>query len=256
MTNEWTVNNMKGVTVFNKNHVDTKKQPMFFGQPLGMQRYDEFKYPVFDKLTTQQLSYFWRPEEVSLQKDRSDYKTLTPEQKHIYTSNLKYQIMLDSVQGRGPGMAFMPYCSLPELESAMNIWQLMEMIHSRSYTYIIKNVYPDPSEVFDTVLDDPKIMQRAESVTRAYDDLINSEHEFDSGNQWKFAAEGHPAGTYDRKELKRKLYRAVLNVNILEGIRFYVSFACSFAFGEMKASILSLLNRSSKSGKTETTKKW
>ena len=248
MTNEWTVNNMKGVTVFNKNHVDTKKQPMFFGQPLGMQRYDEFKYPVFDKLTTQQLGYFWRPEEVSLQKDRSDYKTLTPEQKHIYTSNLKYQIMLDSVQGRGPGMAFMPYCSLPELESAMNVWQLMEMIHSRSYTYIIKNVYPDASEVFDTVLDDPKIMSRAESVTKAYDDLINSEHEFDSGNAWKFAAEGHPAGTYDRKELKRKLYRAVLNVNILEGIRFYVSFACSFAFGELKlmegsAKIISLIAR-------------
>ena len=245
---EWTVNNMTGVTVFNKNHVDTKKQPMFFGQPLGMQRYDEFKYPVFDKLTNQQLGYFWRPEEVSLQKDRSDYKTLTPEQKHIYTSNLKYQIMLDSVQGRGPGMAFMPYCSLPELESAMNVWQLMEMIHSRSYTYIIKNVYPDPAEVFDTVLDDPKIMQRAESVTAAYDDLINSEHEYDSGNLWKFAAEGHPAGTYDRKEIKRKLYRAVLNVNILEGIRFYVSFACSFAFGELKimegsAKIISLIAR-------------
>jgi len=228
--------------------VDTKKQPMFFGQPLGMQRYDEFKYPVFDKLTNQQLGYFWRPEEVSLQKDRSDYKTLTPEQKHIYTSNLKYQIMLDSVQGRGPGMAFMPYCSLPELESAMNIWQLMEMIHSRSYTYIIKNVYPDPGEVFDTVLDDPKIMARAASVTAAYDDLINHEHEYDSGNAWKFATEGHPAGTYDRKELKRKLYKAVLNVNILEGIRFYVSFACSFAFGELKimegsAKIISLIAR-------------
>ena len=213
-----------GVTVFNTNYVDTKKQPMFFGQPLGMQRYDEFKYPVFDKLTTQQLGYFWRPEEVSLQKDRADYKLLTPEQKHIYTSNLKYQIMLDSVQGRAPGMAFMPYCSLPELEGAMNVWQLMEMIHSRSYTYIIKNVYPDPSEVFDTVLGDEKILSRANSVTSSYDELINHAHEFDSGNIWRLATEGHPSGTYDRKELKRKLYRAILNVNILEGIRFYVSF--------------------------------
>ena len=237
-----------GVTVFNTNYVDTKKQPMFFGQPLGMQRYDEFKYPVFDKLTTQQLGYFWRPEEVSLQKDRADYKLLTPEQKHIYTSNLKYQIMLDSVQGRAPGMAFMPYCSLPELEGAMNVWQLMEMIHSRSYTYIIKNVYPDPSEVFDTVLGDEKILSRANSVTSSYDELINHAHEFDSGNIWRLATEGHPSGTYDRKELKRKLYRAILNVNILEGIRFYVSFACSFAFGELKlmegsAKIVSLIAR-------------
>ena len=110
---------LKGMTVFNTEKVNTKKQPMFFGKPLGVQRYDSYKYPVFDKLTQQQLSYFWRPEEVSLQKDRSDYQTLRPEQKHIFTSNLKYQIMLDSVQGRGPGMAFIPYCSLPELEACM-----------------------------------------------------------------------------------------------------------------------------------------
>ena len=238
----------KGVTVFNTNPVESKKQPMFFGQPLGLQRYDEYKYPVFEKLTQQQLGYFWRPEEVSLQKDRADYKTLTKEQKHIYTSNLKYQIMLDSVQGRGPGMAFLPYCSLPELESAMTVWETMEMIHSRSYTHIIKNVYPDPSEVFNTILGDEKILSRAESVTSAYNELINHAHEYDSGNIWRMATEGHISGTYDRKELKRKLYRAILNVNILEGIRFYVSFACSFAFGELKimegsAKIISLIAR-------------
>ena len=132
-----TTPSVEGMTVFNTKHVDVKKQPMFFGAPLGIQRYDTYKYPIFDKLTQQQLGYFWRPEEVSLQKDRADYAHLRPEQKHIYTSNLKYQIMLDSVQGRGPGMAFIPYCSLPELESAMTIWETMEMIHSRSYTYKI-----------------------------------------------------------------------------------------------------------------------
>jgi len=239
---------VKGMTVFNKNKVDTKKQPMFFGAPLGVQRYDSYKYPVFDKLTQQQLGYFWRPEEVSLQKDRSDYQTLTPEQKHIFTSNLKYQIMLDSVQGRGPGMAFIPYCSLPELEACMTVWEFMEMIHSRSYTYIIKNVYSDPSEVFDTILDDEKVMSRAASVTESYDSFIQHAHEYDNGTMWELAREGHYAGQFDRRELKRKLYRAVANVNILEGIRFYVSFACSFGFGELKlmegsAKILSLIAR-------------
>jgi ribonucleotide reductase beta subunit family protein with ferritin-like domain len=239
---------LQGMTVFNSNKVDTKKQPMFFGQPLGVQRYDSFKYPVFDKLTQQQLGYFWRPEEVSLQKDRADYQTLSPEQKHIFTSNLKYQIMLDSVQGRGPGMAFIPYCSLPELESAMTVWEFMEMIHSRSYTYIIKNVYSDPTEVFDTILDDEKILDRASSVTQSYDDFINHAHQYDTSTMWELAKDGHYAGQFDRYELKRKLYRAVANVNILEGIRFYTSFACSFAFGENKlmegsAKILSLIAR-------------
>ena len=237
-----------GMTVFNSEEVDTKKQPMFFGKPLGVQRYDSFKYPVFDRLTTQMLGYFWRPEEVSLQKDRSDYQSLRPEQKHIFTSNLKYQILLDSVQGRGPGMAFAPYTALPELESAMNVWQFMEMIHSKSYTYIIKNVYSDPSEVFDTILNDERILDRAKSVTRAYDDFINEAQQWGQSNMWKDGWENTQVKDNSTNELKRKLYRAVANVNILEGIRFYVSFACSFAFGELKlmegsAKIISLISR-------------
>ncbi len=236
------------MTVFNKQQVDTKTQPMFFGAPLGVQRYDEYKYPVFDKLTTQMLGYFWRPEEVSLQKDRADFQSLRPEQKHIFTSNLKYQILLDSVQGRGPGMAFSPYCALPELEGAMNVWQFMETIHSRSYTYIIKNVYPDPGEVFDTILNDEKILKRANSVTAAYDDFINEAQQYGQGHMWDKDWKDSPSSQWTIHELKRKLYRAVANVNILEGIRFYVSFACSFAFGELKlmegsAKIISLISR-------------
>jgi ribonucleotide reductase beta subunit family protein with ferritin-like domain len=239
---------IKGMTVFNTEKVDTKKQPMFFGKPLGIQRYDSYKYPVFDKLTTQQLGYFWRPEEVSLQKDRGDYQTLRPEQKHIYTSNLKYQIMLDSVQGRGPGMSFIPYCSLPELEACMEVWGFMEMIHSRSYTYIIKNVYPDPSEVFDTIITDKRILERASSVTESYDDFIQSAQQYGVSDAWLHNLEGVSYAKETINDVKRKLYRAVANVNILEGIRFYVSFACSFAFGELKlmegsAKIISLIAR-------------
>ena len=255
---------IEGMTVFNTNKVDTTKQKMFFGAPLGVQRYDQFKYPVFDKLTQTQLGYFWRPEEISLQKDRADYQTLRPEQKHIFTSNLKYQILLDSVQGRGPGMAFAPYCSLPELEGAMNIWQTMEMIHSRSYTYIIKNVYPDPTEVLDTIVDDERILDRAKSVTSAYDEFLQAAQEWGAGNQWEHALDEVPTAQYELRELKRKLYRAVVNVYILEGIRFYVSFACSFAFGELKmmegnAKIIGLIARDESQHMTITLniiKKW
>ena len=239
---------VKGMTVFNTEEVDTKKQPMFFGKPLGVQRYDNFKYNQFENLTKQQLGYFWRPEEVSLQKDRGDYQSLRPEQKHIYTSNLKYQIMLDSVQGRAPAMAFLPYCSLPELEACMEVWGFMEMIHSRSYTYVIKNVYSDPSEVLDKILTDPRILERASSVTESYDTFINYAQEWGQGHMWEENWKSSPTSVWTRKDLKRHLYRAVANVNILEGIRFYVSFACSFAFGELKlmegsAKIISLIAR-------------
>ena len=156
--------------------------------------------------------------------------------------------MLDSVQGRAPGMAFMPFCSLPELEACMKVWEFMEMIHSRSYTYIIKNVYADPTQLLDTIIKDERILKRAESVTESYDDFINQAHEWGQGNFWQPDAKGSPSAAWCLKDLKRKLYRAIANVNILEGIRFYVSFACSFAFGELKlmegsAKIISLIAR-------------
>jgi len=224
--------------VFNTKEVDWTKQPMFFGAEPNVQRFDQQKYPIFEKLNQQQLGFFWRPEEVSLQKDRNDYHLLSEEQKHIFTANLKYQTLLDSVQGRGPCLAFLPYCSLPELESLLVAWDFMETIHSRSYTYIMKNVYPNPTAVLDTIVQTPEIMARAETVTESYDKFIEYANLYCA----------IPGVKYTTKELKKLLYLNLINVNILEGIRFYVSFACSFAFGELKlmegsAKIISLIAR-------------
>ena len=223
-------------TVFNRNEVDFTKQPMFFGEDQNTQRYDQFRYPEMDKLNQRMLGYFWRPEEISLQKDRGDYQTFRPEQKHIFTANLKYQTLLDSVQGRGPCLSFLPYCSIPELEGFIITWDFMETIHSRSYTYIMKNVYSDPSEVFDTILNDDEIVKRAISVTENYDRFS------------EMAQNYFVKGEGDLDEVKRQLYLAMVNVNILEGLRFYVSFACTFAFGELKlmegsAKIISFIAR-------------
>ena len=223
-------------TVFNREKVDFTKEHMFFGADQNTQRYDIFKYPEYDKLNQTMLGYFWRPEEVSLQKDRGDYQQLRDEQKHIFTSNLKYQTLLDSVQGRGPCLSFLPYCSNPELEGCIIAWDFFETIHSRSYTHIVKNVYSNPGEVFDTILDDEKIIERAISVTKYYDEFNDiANNYFNKGK-----------GTlYD---VKKALYKAMMTVNILEGLRFYVSFACTFAFGELKlmegsAKIISLIAR-------------
>ena len=223
-------------TIFNQEKVDFTKQNMFFGADQNTQRYDVFKFPVFDKLNQTMLGYFWRPEEVSLQKDRADFANFRPEQKHIFTANLKYQTLLDSVQGRGPCLAFLPHVSIPELEGCIVTWDFFETIHSRSYTHIMKNVYADPSEVFDTILDDDKIIARAVSVTKNYDAFT------EAADNWTHHKKG------SMREVKKKLYLAMQNVNILEGLRFYVSFACTFAFGELKlmegsAKIISLIAR-------------
>jgi len=200
---------------------------------VGMQRYDTLKYRQFDKLTDKQLGFFWRPEEVDVLRDAKDFKDLTPWEQHIFTSNLKRQILLDSVQGRSPNMAFLPLVSLPELETWIETWAFSETIHSRSYTHIIRNVYNDPSKVFDEMYEIKEITDCAGDITKYYDDLIQYTNWYNMLGVGEHTVNGKKI-TVNEYELKKKLWLCLASVNVLEGVRFYVSFACSWAFAELK----------------------
>lgn len=226
---------------------DQLKEPMFFGQPVNVARYDQQKYPIFEQLIEKQLSFFWRPEEVDVSQDRSDYRNLPDHEKHIFISNLKYQILLDSIQGRSPNVAFLPLVSLPELETWIETWSFSETIHSRSYTHIIRNIVNDPAVVFDDIMRNQHIIERATDISKYYDDLIQYTLLYT-----KLGAGTHTVNGKEHEvnlfELKRKLYLCMMSVNVLEAIRFYVSFACSFAFAERRlmegnAKIIRLIAR-------------
>jgi len=215
------------MSVFDINNKSDHTKNLAFLDPSGgvtIQRYDTMKYPTIDKLTDKQLSFFWRPEEVDILRDAKDFKALTVHEQHIFTSNLKRQILLDSVQGRAPSVAFGPICSLPELENWITTWTFSETIHSRSYTHIIRNVYSNPSIIFDGLMDIEEIVDCAKDISRNYDELIDLNNQFANG----------PRPGYDTYKHKRALWLALMSVNILEGVRFYVSFACSWAFAETK----------------------
>ena len=210
-------------------------------------RYDRMKYKVFDRLTEEQLGFFWRPNEIDLGKDSKDFRLLTPHEQHIFTSNLKRQIVLDSVQGRAPNTAFLPLCSLPELEIWIQTWAFSETIHSKSYTHIIRNVYSDPSKVLDELMDIQEIVDCARDITQHYDDLINYTMQYHVLGEGVHTVNGQTL-TISKRDLKKRIWMALNSVNALEGVRFYVSFACSFAFGELKkmegnAKIIKLICR-------------
>ncbi|GLQ30685.1 class Ia ribonucleoside-diphosphate reductase subunit beta [Litoribrevibacter albus] len=218
-------------TTFNRKNYDPLKEPMFFGETVNVARYDQQKYPIFEQLIEKQLSFFWRPEEVDLSKDRKDFQDLAAHEQHIFLSNLKYQTLLDSIQGRSPNVALLPVCSLPELETWIETWAFSETIHSRSYTHIIRNIKADPSEVFDDIVKNEEIQKRADSVSKYYDNFIEYMNHYIM----------HGVGTHELNgqsinintfELKKRLYLCLVSINVLEAIRFYVSFACSFAFAE------------------------
>jgi len=234
-------------TTFNQKTFDTLKQPMFFGETVNVARYDIQKHKIFENLIEKQLSFFWRPEEVDLANDRKDFIDLPEHEKHSFLSNLKYQTLLDSVQGRSPNVAFLPIVSLPELETWIETWSFSETIHSRSYTHIMRNVVPNPAEVFDDITRNDFITRRAVSVTKYYDELIAKNSYYTQLGEGTHTINGKIVDI-NLRDLKRTLYLTMVSVNVLEAIRFYVSFACSFAFAERakmegNAKIIKLIAR-------------
>ncbi len=234
-------------STFSHVHNDQLKEPMFLGQPVNVARYDQQKYEMFEKLIEKQLSFFWRPEEVDISQDRIDYAALPEHEKHIFISNLKYQTLLDSIQGRSPNVALLPLISIPELETWVETWSFSETIHSRSYTHIIRNIVNDPSVVFDDIVTNKEIQKRAGDIAGYYDDLIRYASYYNLLGEGKHTVNNRTI-TIDLRELKRKLYLCLMSVNALEAIRFYVSFACSFAFAERElmegnAKIIKLIAR-------------
>jgi len=228
------------MSVLNTKGKDHLKRKAFFDGGVGIQRYENVKYRVFDKLTDQQLGFFWQPQEINLIKDAKDFKDLTNHERHIFTSNLKRQILLDSVQGRSPNLAFLPCVSLPELETWIETWSFVETVHSRSYTHLIRNVYSNPSEVFDKILDIEEIGACANDIVKHYDDLVRLVNWYNLLGEGSYSVirkdktRAKTEVNIDLYDLKKKLWLTIMSVNILEGIRFYVSFACSWAFAELK----------------------
>lgn len=234
-------------TTFSQNRNNPLLEPMFFGQPVNVARYDQQKHGIFEKLIEKQLSFFWRPEEVDVSRDRIDYQSLPEHEKHIFISNLKYQTLLDSIQGRSPNVALLPLVSIPELETWVETWSFSETIHSRSYTHIIRNIVNDPSLVFDDIVGNKNIIRRARDISVYYDDLIRLTGYYHLLGEGTHQVNGETVKV-SLHELKKTLYLCLMSVNVLEAIRFYVSFACSFAFAERElmegnAKIIRLIAR-------------
>ena len=234
-------------SIFSQTPNNALTEPMFFGNPVNVARYDQQKHPIFEQLIEKQLSFFWRPEEVDVSRDRIDYGNLSSHEQHIFISNLKYQTLLDSIQGRSPNVVLLPLVSIPELETWIETWTFSETIHSRSYTHIIRNIVNDPGIVFDDIMQNEHILGRAADIAKYYDDLYYNSQLYNMYGAGTHTVNGKEV-TVSLKSLKKQLYLCLMAVNVLEAIRFYVSFACSFAFAERKlmegnAKIIKLIAR-------------
>lgn len=215
------------MTVFNRDsNYNYAQQPMFFGESTSIARYESPKHPTIENLTVQALSFYWRPEEINLTTDSSQFKKLHPRDQRTFTLNLLYQAIMDTVQGSAPSEILGPICSDIGLDTWIQTWTFFETIHSRSYTHIIRNLYNNPTEIFDSVVLDDQIMARAASICKYYDELEV---------KWTLYSADKIRGIATEEqlyELKKAFYLCLHAINALEAIRFFVSFINTFNFFE------------------------
>lgn len=213
------------MSYFTPNTKSHLEKNMFFDEEVDIQRFETVKYPAIDRLTETQKSYYWAETEIDVSMDRVQFQKLPSHEQHIFSANIKRQSILDSRQGVSPAEVLLPIVSLPELQNFITTWTFFEGgIHSRSYTHIIRNVYPNPSEVFDSMMNIPEILDCAEDINHYYSDLEKMNLIYKLCGYGKHVINGEEV-ILEPYEHKKALWKCLNSINILEAIRFYVSFA-------------------------------
>ena len=199
-------------SVYDDKKIDFLNEPIFFGKGKNTQRYDILKYPFFDDTNIKMLGQFWQPDEIDVSRDKRDFQTMPENMKNTYTKVLQKLIFLDSVQGRGMLQTFGLVVTNPEFESLVSTWEFFENIHSRSYTHILRSVYDNPTEIFDESFKIKELVELAKDISTKYDDCLNN-------------IVGYLDREYDENLVKPSILKLLIEINILEGVRFYSGFA-------------------------------
>lgn len=208
--------------VFNPRYKSPLDVKLFLDESgtVDISRSDIVKYKIFEKQADAMMAARWEHTEVILTRDKIDfYDVMNENEQFIFTSNLKRQMMLDTIQSLGLAEALLPLASDPMIKRCINVITFFEELHNITYEHILKNVYNDPTEVNESIRDIELIVECGKSISKYYDDLLLETAKYRLKQTTLHA-------------LKKKLWLALHSINALEGIRFFVSFACSFSFGQ------------------------
>jgi len=185
-------------------------------------RNDKLGDPMFDSLYQRQESQHWGPSEQDLTGDLSSLKLASKADIHAFNSNLSYQMLLDSTNSLAPLSIFGLFTNRQDLIDWLSLWSFSETIHSATYSQFLMTAHPDPDKVFAATQTSEFIRKRGDSIGHYYNNA------FFWGMQ--YALRGNVFTKEELFECAKALRLAIFAANLLEGVRFYLSFACSFSF--------------------------
>ncbi len=225
---------------------ETPKYPLFLGQGMSLHDMVDTTFPEIENLALTQRAQYWIETETDLSSDQMQWPTLPVNIQDIAVLNLAWQSHGDSIAGRAPIMAIMPFVTNPELEELINQWQYFEQIHSRTYQHIIRSIFPDPERIRNKVANLEQSMDRLEAITREFDKLsqlaaLHTLIELNSITHYEACIISNSDIDMDddaeeifKYACKKQLVKAFASLYALESIQFFASFACTFKLADEK----------------------
>lgn len=205
------------------NHLGSANNKIFFGEYSGFQRYDDPKYPVAVKMEESMRHAFWQPAEISMKDDAVKFHNMPAEVQDAMCSIWFYQTLMDSAQNRGLEETLAVFVTNPEYEALFKTWGYFEMIHSLSYSHIIRGIFADSTPVFQRNFTNVKIIDRVKTEIEQYSDIAAYAEALTNAEE--------------SEENIKKIVELILTVYALEGIKFYASFLYTYLIHDRYASI-------------------
>jgi len=201
----------------NKKIIDTRnlvlerdKEKIFFGEYSGFQRYDSPRYKFAVIQEEKQRNAFWNPNEISMTNDAQKFFDMPEFAQEVMIRIWLFQTLMDSGQNKGIEEILASLSTNPEFEAMFKTWGYFELIHSLSYSHLLRGIFADSSIIFDKIKDYPEIQKRIDKEIDLYTRVKN----IDSLN------------TLDDK--KKLILELLVSIFALEGIKFYVSFLVTY----------------------------
>ena len=227
--------------------VNSKRTRLFLGEDScnrNIQTYHDPKYPWIMEFAEEMRAIGnWSKNEIDLSKEKSNFDALDEAGRHIYESGLKFAITLDSCAGRAPLQLFNNggISNNPEWELYITNHQNNELLHSESYTEMVRAIYNDVDVFIESIIDDPFIQKRATSILSAFDWATSVFDKMDANKTCESLKLGcdKPFPEVDERVVKEAIYKSALVLNMFEGIRFFATFVTAWSFSEQPDKLMS-----------------
>lgn len=204
--------------IFNSQKSDYSTQGLFLGEDSGLMDTINKKFPKIWKLYKTLKKMDWDENEFDFSDCAVDFKTCSPSIYRIMIKNLAWQWETDTIAARSYLPILAPFISSTEAFAAYTEITKNEIVHTLTYSEIVRNSFDNPEEVFGEILAITESLARLDTVSKVFSTIYKVSHEYALGLRQASDIEVQDA-----------VWTFIATMLCVERLQFMSSFAPTFA---------------------------